>query len=130
MSQGFVRTDFARGEAIGGLVWLSIAALISVMLEVVYLGTWVALPDGARIAVPYTIVLAFLFNLVLTRTGKLWTTNPAFALVPLYAWTGGFLLLMFGPAITGDQLVASSIRSVGLLLAGIAGGIWPLLRSK
>lgn len=125
-----VRTDFSRGEAMSGLVWLSVAALISVLLEVVYLGTWVTLPGGARLAVPYTILIAFLFNMVLTRTARLWTSNPAIALVPLYVWTAGFLALMFGVQVTGDQLVGSNIRSVLLLFAGAAGGVWPVVRGK
>ncbi|WIM69417.1 hypothetical protein QP028_01690 [Corynebacterium suedekumii] len=130
MNRPIIRTDFSRGEAVGGLVWLSVAAAISVLLEVVYLGTWITLPDGARLAVPYTIPVAFLFNIVLTRTARLWTPNSLVALIPLYVWTGGFLLLMFGVVLTGDQLVASSIRSVGLLVAGLAGGVWPVLRAK
>ncbi|MCS5478875.1 hypothetical protein NYP18_04305 [Corynebacterium sp. YIM 101645] len=125
-----VRTDFSRGEAVGGLVWLSVAALIAVLLQVVYLGTWVTLPGGFRVAVPYTIVLAFLFNMVLTRTAKLWSPRPAFAAVPLYAWLAGFLLLLSGVVVTGDQLVGDNIRTVLLLFAGVAGGVWPLVRGK
>ena len=125
-----VRTDFNRGEAVGGLVWLSVAALISVLLEVVYLGTWVTLPGGAQLAVPYTIVIAFLFTMVLTRTAQLWSPNPAVAAVPLYVWIVGYLALMFGVEVTGDQLVGSNIRSVLLLFAGLAGGVWPLVRGK
>ncbi|MDO5668672.1 MAG: hypothetical protein Q4G50_01585 [Corynebacterium sp.] len=130
MSQGLVRTDFSRGEAIGGLVWLSVAAAISVLLEVVYLGTWVTLPGGARLAVPYTIILAFLFNMVLTRTARLWNPAPVVAAIPLYVWLGGYFALMMGVAVTGDQLVGSNIRSVLLLAAGVAGGVWPLVRAK
>lgn len=125
-----VRTDFSRGEAVGGLVWLSVAALIAVLLQVVYLGTWVTLPGGFRVAVPYTIILAFLFNMVLTRTAKLWDPRPVVAAVPLYAWLAGFLLMLSGVAVTGDQLVGDNIRTVLLLFAGVAGGVWPLVRGK
>lgn len=128
--QGFVRTDFTRGEAVGGLIWLSVASLVSVLLEVVYLGTWVTLPGGARLAVPYTIVLAFLFNMVLTRTARLWSPQPIIAAIPLYAWMAGYFALMMGVVVTGDQLVGSNIRSVLLLFAGLAGGVWPLVRGK
>lgn len=125
-----VRTDFSRGEAVGGLVWLSVAALIGVLLQVVYLGTWVTLPGGYRLAVPYTILLAFLFNMVLTRTAKLWDPRPVVAAVPLYVWLAGFLLMLSGVAVTGDQLVGDNIRTVLLLFAGVAGGVWPLVRGK
>jgi hypothetical protein len=125
-----IRTDFSRGEAVGGLVWLSIAALVAVLLQVVYLGTWVTLPGGLRLAVPYTIVLAFLFNMVLTCTARLWNPNPAIAAVPLYAWLAGFLGMLSGVAVTGDQLIGDNIRTVLLLFAGVAGGVWPLVRGK
>ena len=130
MSERIIRTDFSRGEAGFGLLWLSIGALVSVLLEIVYLGTWITLPGGAKIAFPYTIIVAFLFNMVLTRTARLWTSTPAIALIPLTVWGLGFIGLMLGGGVTGDQLVVSSIRSVALLAAGIAGGIWPLIRGK
>ncbi|MDO5513100.1 hypothetical protein [Corynebacterium sp.] len=129
MSDRFVRTDFSRGEAISGLIWLSVAALISVLLEVVYLGTWITVGD-TRIAVPYTIVLAFLFTMVLTRTARLWNPEPIVAAIPLYVWLAGYFALMMGVVVTGDQLVGSSIRSVLLLFAGVAGGVWPLVRGR
>ena len=52
------------------------------------------------------------------------------AAVPLYVWIVGYLALMFGVEVTGDQLVGSNIRSVLLLFAGLAGGVWPLVRGK
>ncbi|RNE48473.1 hypothetical protein [Corynebacterium alimapuense] len=130
MTQRIVNADFTRGEAISALVWLSVGSLFGLLLQVVYLGTWISLPGGTQIAFPYTIVLAFLFNMVLTRTARLWTDSPGTALIPLYAWIAGFFLLMFGVEITGDQLILSSFRTIGLLLAGIAGGFWPLARGK
>ncbi len=129
-SRSFIRADFTRGEAIGGLVWLSIGALISVLLEIVYLGTWITLPDGGRLAFPYTIVIAFFFTMVLTRTAKLWTPDPRVAAVPLYAWLAGYVVLTFLVPVTGDQVVAAGIRAVLLLVAGIAGGVWPLVNGK
>lgn len=117
--------NFSTAEMVGGLVWLGLAALVSVLLEVVYLGTWIG-----GVAVPFTIPVAFLFNLVLTKTGLLWSSKPAIAAVPLYVWTAGFLLLTFWVGVTGDQLVGSDIRSIGLLSAGLAGGGWPLIVKK
>ena len=39
-----------RGEAIAGIAWLCLGAIISMFLEVIYLGTWMF-----GVAVPYTI---------------------------------------------------------------------------
>lgn len=117
--------NFSTGEMVMGMVWLSLAALLSVLLEVVYLGTWIG-----GIAVPYTIPIAFLFNWVLSKTALLWSKKTAIAGIPLYAWITGFLILTFWVGVTGDQLVGSSIRSILLLFAGIAGGAWPLIFHK
>lgn len=125
-----IRTDFSTGEVVGALVWLSLGAALSCLLEVVYLGTWVTLPSGARLPVPYTIIIAFLFNLVLTRTALLWTTNKAVAGIPLWAWLGVFAALTFAVSVTGDQLVGASPRALLLVLAAAAGGGWPLVVPK
>lgn len=128
--QGFIHRDFSRGEAIGGLFWLSLGALISVVLQVIYLGTWLTLPGGQMIAFPYPIILAFFFTMVLSRTAVLWTDRRAVAAIPLYVWLTGYLLLLVVPAFTGDQLLGSNIRSVLLLAAGLAGGVWPLIKNR
>ncbi|QNE89307.1 hypothetical protein H0194_09720 [Corynebacterium incognita] len=125
-----VRDDFTRGEAIGGLVWLSIGALLSLLLEVVYLSTWLPLPGGTTIPFPITIAVAFWFNGVLTKTARLWDRRQAIALIPGLVWVVGYFGLLFGVEFTGDQLMASDIKAVGLLLAGIAGAVWPILRVK
>lgn len=129
-TRSFIRTDFSRGEVVAGLMWLSLGALLSVLLEIVYLGTWLTLPGGTRIAFPYTIVLAFFFTMVLTRTAKLWTPNPWVAAIPVYVWVAGYLILAFAVGVTGDQLVGSNIRAVLLFVAGITGGVWPLVNGK
>lgn len=129
-NQGFIHRDFSRGEAIGGLFWLSLGALISVVLEVIYLGTWVTLPGGQQIAFPYTIVIAFFFTMVLSRTSVLWTDRKLIAAIPLFVWLAGYLAMLLWPAFTGDQLLGSNIRSVLLLAAGIAGGVWPLIKNN
>lgn len=116
---------FGRGEQAFGLFWLCLGALVSVLLEVVYLGTWIG-----GVPVPYTIVIAFLFNMVLTRTGLLWSKNFAVALIPAYAWTAGFFILTMWVGVTGDQLVGTNLRSILLLLAGLTGAGWPLIRRK
>lgn len=128
--QGFTYTDHSMGEKIFGLFWLSLGALLSVVLEVVYLGTWITLPDGSAVAFPYPIAIAFLFNMVLTKTARLWTANMGGYLVPLTVWILGFLALTFWVSISGDTLVGANPRSLGLLAAGLAGGLWPLMRPQ
>ncbi|WIM69006.1 hypothetical protein QP027_03950 [Corynebacterium breve] len=100
-------------------------AIFSLLLEVVYLSTWIG-----GFPFPYTIVVAFFFNMVLTRTALLWTDNVFVALIPLAAWIVGFVLLMFGVEVTGDMLMANNIRTVLLLFSGLAGGIVPVLKTK
>ncbi|UDL76580.1 hypothetical protein LH392_04625 [Corynebacterium uberis] len=126
----FIRQDVSRAEVIGGITWLAVAAAVSVLLEVVYLSAWVSLPGGVQVPVPYTILLAGGFNLVLSRTALLWTRNKLAAGVPLWVWVAGFLTLTFWVMVTGDQLVGSSLRSLLLLVVGMAGGGWPLVRGK
>lgn len=99
-------------------------------MEVFYLGTWITLPGGTSVAFPVTIVIAFFFTMVLSRTAVLWTDRMAVAGVPLYTWVAGYLLLLLWPALTGDQLLGSNIRSVLLLAAGLVGGVWPLVSHK
>lgn len=130
MSEAVIRDSFSRGEQIGGLVWLSIGALISLLLEIVYLGTRVELPGGMSVALPWTIVAAVLLNAVFTRTARLWSRRPWVALVPLGVWCLGFLLFLALPALTGDQLLGNNMRTIVLLCAGIAGGLWPMSRAK
>ncbi|WPF66954.1 MULTISPECIES: hypothetical protein [unclassified Corynebacterium] len=125
--EAITRTDFSRGEAALGLFWLALAALVSVLLEVMYLGTWITLPGGAKVAFPYMIAVAFLFNRVLSRTALLWTRNAAIAGIPLWTWLAGYVALTMWVAVSGDQLVGNNIRSVALLIAGMIGGGWPLV---
>lgn len=115
----------SRGEAVVGMLWLCVGAIISMFLEVIYLSTWIF-----GVAVPYTIIIAFFFNMVLTKTALLWTKNTLFAMIPLWAWMIGILLMAFIFSFTGDQLVGSNIRSILLMVAGAAGGSWPLFVKK
>lgn len=129
MTNAWVRTDFSRGEQVTGLAWLLLGAVLSLLLEVVYLGTRLDF-GGANVAFPYTIAVAFLFNLVLTRTARLWSDHPGVMLAPLGVWTAGFVAILIAGDLGPVQALGSNIRTVLLLGAGIAGGVWPLFRSK
>ncbi|WP_018295874.1 hypothetical protein [Corynebacterium lubricantis] len=124
-SRSITRTDYSRSEQVTGLTWLSFGAVFSLLLEVVYLGTWIG-----PVPFPYTIVIAFFFNMVLTRTAKLWTESWFVALIPLGVWCLAFFGLMFGVEVTGDMLLANNIRTVLLLFLGILGGLLPVFRGK
>lgn len=125
MTESVVRDDFSRGEAVGGLVWLSVGAALSALLEVVYLQASIA-----GIPFPVSIVIAALFNAVLTRTARLWSRSAGVALVPYAVWLGSLILLMLAAPGTGISLVPQSASTVLLLLAGTAGAVWPLVRAK
>ena len=125
MSEPVVRDDFSRAEAVGGLVWLGIGAAVSALLEVVYLSAHVF-----GVPFPLAVPAAALFNAVLTRTARLWNPNPAVALAPLWVWLACLFALMFALPAAGTTLVPASALTVALLLAGVAGAVWPLARRK
>ena len=83
MQSNFVPFEFSRAEAIGGLMWLSVGALLSLVLEVVYLGAHITMPNGVRIAFPLTVIVAWWFNKVLTKTARLWSSSFLIAAIPL-----------------------------------------------
>lgn len=129
-----VRRDYSRAEAIGGLFWLVLGALLSLLLEVVYLGATIPIGDGHRLPFPVTILIAFGFNWVLARTARLWnacfTSSATVTAVPVVAWVLGFLFFAFSEALGGDQMLGNNIRTVLLFLAGILGGVWPVFGRK
>lgn len=128
-NKGFVYTDHSTAEIALAFVWLGLSALMSVLLEVVYLGTWITLPGGHNMAFPYPVLIAFFFNMVLTKTAQLWTERVGVVLIPLIVWILGFCTLTFWVSVSGDILVGSNPRSLALLAAGVAGGLWPWLKS-
>ena len=130
MSSNFVPFEFSRAKAVGGLVWLSVGALLSLVLEVVYLGAYLTMPNGVRIAFPLTVAIAWWFNKVLTKTARLWSPNVFIAAIPLAVWVLGFFGFLVIGSTTGDQWLGSNIRTVALLFAGIIGGIWPFVGPK
>ncbi|WP_408930364.1 hypothetical protein ACKFR8_01200 [Corynebacterium axilliensis] len=128
MSERAIRTDFSRAEQVGGLTWLVLGALCSLTLEVVYLTARLPWPGGTSVAFPITILIAFWFNGVLTRTARLWSENPYIASIPGCAWIAGFCAFLLGGAIGDDTLLANNILSLLLLGAGIAGSVWPFFK--
>lgn len=125
-----MRTNFTRGEQVAGLIWLSLGALLSLFLEVIYLTARIPLANGASIAFPITIVIAAAFNVVLTRTARLWSDSTYIAAIPLIVWGLVFFALMLLVPITGDVIVGNNILSLFLFLAGMGGGVWPFLKQK
>ncbi|MBK4141685.1 hypothetical protein [Corynebacterium macginleyi] len=125
-----MRTNFSRGEQVAGLIWLSLGALLSLFLEVIYLTARIPLANGASIAFPITIVIAAAFNVVLTRTARLWSDSTYIAAIPLIVWVLVFFALMLLVPITGDVIVGNNILSLFLFLAGMGGGVWPFLKQK
>lgn len=121
---------YSRGEIAVAIMWLSAGAIVSLFIESAYVHSRLPLPGGNSVMFPITIVIAALFNGVLTRTALLWSRNIVVVAIPVLSWLAGYFLLLIGPAITGDQLLGSSLRSLLLLIAGLAGGAWPLLRSR
>ena len=116
-----VRTDFSPSEARWAIAWLSIGAMIAVLLQVTSINAAWGIPS---------IATAFLFQGVVTRTGRLWTSKSVRVLVPTLVWAACFAMLYFGVDVTSDILNNNSIRALALLTAGCLGGVWPLLRRK
>lgn len=125
-----ILNEYSRGEQITGLAWLCLGALTSLVLEVVYLTARLPLPGGTSVAFPITIVLAWWFNTVLTRTARLWSDNAYIGIVPLAAWLLGYFAFVLGAVVTGDMWLANNILSLLLLIAGIGGGIFPFFAQK
>ena len=107
MSQPVIRDNFSRGEAIAGITWLSVGALGSLILEVAYLN-W------------FWVIIAAVFNAVLAKTARLWSSKSM--IVPLAVWAAALFASMIILPPTGWTLA--------LLIAGLAGGVWPLIKTK
>lgn len=118
MSEPVVRDDFTRGEAAWGIVWLCIGAAVSALLETVYLGASVF-----GVPFPASVAVALFFNAVLTRTALLWTSIRAAALAPLGVWLAAAVS-------SAVWLGSNNILALALIFAGLAGGVWPLVRGE
>lgn len=115
MTAPAVRQDVTRGEIVHAFVWLCLFAMISALLEVAYLRC------------PLTWAAAFGFNMVLTKTAKLWTRSLLAQCIPLASWVVGVVLAHWVIPGADMQLVPVSPATVALVVAGAVGGIHPLL---
>ncbi|WP_235840729.1 hypothetical protein [Corynebacterium liangguodongii] len=104
-----------RGEVVGAYVWLSAGAAASALLEVASLDS---LP-----AAPIAVTAAALFNSVLTRTAALWPVPRAALFIPLAVWLASAVAMCFGNNIR-------AVSAATLLVAGMAGGVWPAQRRR
>ncbi|APT92825.1 membrane protein [Corynebacterium phocae] len=118
------------GEKITALVWLSLGAVMSLLLEVIYLRARLPLGGGHTVAFPITIAVAFAFNMVLTKTARLWSSHPAIGAVPLSVWTVGFCGFFLAGDLGSVQALGASAWAAGLFMAGILGGVWPFFSEK
>ncbi|WP_227996551.1 hypothetical protein [Nocardia australiensis] len=92
---------------------LIIDALITLALEVLYLPTYIG-----TVAFPLSAVLAGFVNVLLVMGVRAATTRTGFAILPLAAWTFGFLICSTsGPG--GDIMLGSDWRTVLLLVCGL-----------
>lgn len=114
-----LRTDFSRSEVRAAIAWLSVGALISVLLEIASLAALWGIPSIAG---------AFFFNGVVVRTGRLWASKSEW--VPVAVWIAGFALFSYGSDVTGALIAQNSIRAAVLFAAGCLGGVWPILRRR
>lgn len=126
------RRDVARSERVAGITWLSIGAVIAVLLAALYLGSRITV-SSSSVPFPWPLVAAPWFNYVLVKTAMLWTDNRSVAAIPLWTWVAGYSILVFWPAIPGtggDTIVGGTLWGLLLLPVGAAGGGWALLRLK
>ena len=121
------RENFHQGEVTVALVWLSLAALAALVIEVVFLGAWITIGSVA-IPLPWTIPLAYIANLIITNTALLWTRDRSKAAIPTVIWVLGFagILLWAVLPFGGDLAMGQWLRTVLLLVCGVLGGAWPL----
>ncbi len=118
-----VTTDKASNRTYGahetrrlGSVIISVLvldALITLVLEVLYLPTYIN-----TVAFPLSAVLAGVVNILLVMGVRSITHRVGVMILPLAAWTFGFLLCsVSGPG--GDILLGSDWRTLLLLFCGL-----------
>ncbi|WP_245532340.1 hypothetical protein [Corynebacterium caspium] len=83
-----------------------------------------------KLPFPWTILVAAFFNVVLTRTARLWSKRVWVAAIPTIIWFLIFLLLAFGGSSAISPLLFPSARMILLFTAGMMGGLGPLIVAK
>jgi len=111
--------SYPRGEVIHAYLWLAGFALLAALLQAVYLEGWRA---------PVAVAAAAAFNSVLSRAACLWTHTTAVTLIPTAAWVAGLWLVAATVPGMAEVLVPGNPWAVALVVAGIAGGVWPIAR--
>ncbi|WP_039800597.1 hypothetical protein [Nocardia araoensis] len=95
------------------LVILTVDALLTLALEVLYLPTYLG-----SVAFPISAAVAGVVNVLLVAGARSVTRRPAILGLPVVAWTFGFLVCASaGPG--GDVLLGSDWRTALLLFAGL-----------
>ncbi|MFD0360631.1 hypothetical protein ACFQZZ_04110 [Nocardia sp. GCM10030253] len=92
---------------------LVLDGLITLAVEVLYLPTYLG-----TVAFPLSAVLAGVINVLLVMGVRSVTTRVGFAILPIAAWTFGFLVCsVTGPG--GDIMLGSDWRTALLLFCGL-----------
>lgn len=97
------------------MVWLVVFSAAGALVEVGELGL-------------VSVVGAGVWNLIIGRTARLWTSSRLVAAIPLMAWCIVVGLVSFSPASSGDILKGAIGLTVAVCVSGLLGGLWPLVR--
>ncbi|AXK87930.1 hypothetical protein IU443_18465 [Nocardia farcinica] len=121
---------------VGTMVVLILAALFTLAVEVLYLPIYLgssqlagagpelvaaplaAQPGSGAVPVPITAVLAAVVNIALVAAMRTLTDSVRVAMLPVMAWTLGFLVCTF-PGPGGDLVLMSEWPTLLLLVCGV-----------
>lgn len=98
------------------LVLLAVGAAASCVLAAAWLTMYVG-----PLPVPFTVVAAGAWSLLLVRVARMWSDRTAVGAFPVLVWLLTLVALDLGPG--GDMPVPVGLRGLALL---VAGGVLPL----
>lgn len=98
------------------LVLLAVGAAASCVLA----AAWLTMCVGP-LPVPFTVVAAGAWSLLLVRVARMWSDRTAVGAFPVLVWLLTLVALDLGPG--GDMPVPVGLRGLALL---VAGGVLPL----